>query len=655
MALRPEVTLEQLRLVSELADDRWLSHQFLFKKRHPIDSPKFHEEMIDLFHGPERRVVMQTFRDGAKSTISEEEVILGALYKEFENCILIGSSFDRACDRLRAIKNEIANNEKIINVYGNQTGPVWAESKIVLRNGVVIQAFGRDQSLRGCKHLDVRPDFCVIDDLEDEETAKSLESISRTMKWMMGVLVPALQQKARIRMIGTPLHPKCVIVQLSADPEWVSRIWPIEYMDEEGRRATWPAKFPLETIDKIRARNMRVGTMSSFNQEYLCKAEDEEAKPFKPDMVRVEPTARSWHATWACYDPARTVKEKSAQTGKAVWSWIGNRLVVWEASGHYWQPDAIIEDIMQTNRQYNPVGVGVEKEGLEQFIEQPLRQAMVKNQEIVPLVKITAPAGKNDFIKSLQPFFLAGEIVLAREMPDLVSQMMAFPSGLKDILNALAYALKMRPGIPVYEDFAAVHVSENIRPFTGRPYWLCLNAADGLVSGILCQMEGGRLRIFSDWVREGEMAESIKDIMTLSSIESEGRLRVMAAPKTLDPYSNTGMKMAAKHKNINVLRGMDPVIGREQVRGMLRTLRAGLPEIAVSADARWTLRAFSAGYALGLDGVALQGPYRLLMEGMESFAALMKAGFMTENDASRHYASTSDGRRYLTSRPMGHA
>jgi len=641
----------QVELVTTLGAERYLAHDFIFEKRHPLASPEFHKEMIDLFSSKEKRITMMTFRDGAKSTIAEEEIVLGALYHEFDNCLIIGSSFDRACDRLRSVKNEIVNNERIVAVYGNQEGPVWAESKIVLKNGVVIQAFGREQSLRGCKHLDVRPDFCVIDDLEDEETSKSVEAITRCMKWFMSVLIPALQIGSRIRMIGTPLHPRCVIVQLSEDQEWVSRIWPIEYMDEKGRKAAWPAKFPLVEIDKIRARNMRLGTMGSFNQEYLCRAEDEEAKPFKAEMVKIEPVLRNWQGVWACYDPARTVNTKtSAQTGRAVWSWIGNKLVVWEADGHFWRPDEIIEDIMQVNREYNPVGVGVEKEGLEEFIMQPLRQAMVKHQEIVPLVPIKAPAGKIDFIRSLQPFFLAGEIVFAKEMPDLVAQMLAFPSGLKDILNALAYALKMRPGLPVYEDFTSRHVAENCVAVSGRPYWLCLNADGGLATGVLCQLENGRLRVFADWVREGETVEGLKDIITMALIEAEGRLKVIAAPKTMDQYSGTGMRMACMKKQVTPKRGYDPEKGREQIRAMLRSQRQGLPEILVATAATWTLRGFSGGYALA-DGVSVDGPYRLVMEGLESFTSLMKAGFASDSEENRNYARDKSGRSYLSSMP----
>lgn len=650
-----EAAQDLKKILANIKADRWLAHQFLFKKRHPLPSPAFHPDMVSLFAGQDPRVAMMTFRDGAKSTVGEEELTLGGELQEFLNCLIIGSSADRAIDRLRSVKNEIANNDLIEKIFSSQVGETWAETKIIMKNGTCIQAFGREQSLRGVKHLDVRPDFVWVDDLEDEETCKDLNSIKKVMKWFMGVLMPACQKNARFRITGTALHPRCVIVQLCEDPEWTSRIWPIEYIDEDGRKAAWPEKFSLEDIDKIKKRYERAGTTTSFNQEYLCKAEDEEAKPFKQSMVRVVATPRSWQPVYAAYDPARTTDvTKSAQTGKAVWSWVGTRLIIWKASGHFWRPDEIITDVMEANRIWKPIQLGIEKDGLELFIEQPLRQAQLRTGEIVPYRPLKAPDGKIDFIKGLQPFFMANEVEMAEPMPDLVAQMLSFPSGRIDILNALAYAPRMRPGLPVYEDFGARHVFEILAAMPGRPYWLCLNAVDGVAAGVLCQLEQGCLRVYRDWILEGDTPRNLRDILESAALESEGRLKVLAHPKTLEAYSNTGMRMAGKQKNAEIKKGYDPARGRDLIQDMLRKTRNQMPEVAVCADASWVLRGFSGGYALE-DGLATKGPYKVIMEGLESFVGLIKAGFIAAENDDRVYATSRDGRQYLSSMRPGHA
>jgi hypothetical protein len=65
--------------------------------------------------------------------------------------------------------------------------------------------------------------------------------------------------------------------------------------------------------------------------------------------------------------------------------------------------------------------------------------------------KYTEGRGKIDFIRSLQPFFQAREVTFCKALPELESQFRSFPKGAIDGPNALAYALKMRPGLVIYD------------------------------------------------------------------------------------------------------------------------------------------------------------------------------------------------------------
>jgi hypothetical protein len=87
----------------------------------------------------------------------------------------------------------------------------------------------------------------------------------------------------------------------------------------------------------------------------------------------------------------------------------------------------------------------------------------------------------------LQPFFASGEITFAKDIP-AIRQFMSFPSGRIDFPNALAYALLMRPGQPVYEDFSHQHVAEELGAHADAPVFLCLNAAQSLTTAVACQL-----------------------------------------------------------------------------------------------------------------------------------------------------------------------
>ena len=649
---------QQEAAIRAIGSDMLIAHQVLFKHRHPNATPPFHEEIISLWHSEHLRVLIQAFRGAAKSSIAEEAIIIQACLRRFKNGIILGETYERAVERLRAIKHELENNEFLEQLFGGLVGPTWAEDKIILSNSVIIQCFGRGQSLRGSKHLAVRPDRAFCDDIENKESVATPEAIEKTMDWLMATVMPALEPDAAIRINGTPLHPRSVICQLAQDQDWVSRIYPIERFNDAGERESlWPDRYSLHFISNKRWSYDRLGMPQSYAQEYLCKAEDPATKPFTSEMYRVEPTVRTWQACYAMCDPARTVRATSASTGFAVWSWVGFKLIVWDAFAGFLKPDEIVERIFKIDSEFRPVVLGVETTGLEEFIMQPLRHEQVRRGYSIPIRNLDAPKGKLDFIRGLQPFFKAGEVVFAKECPDARAQFLGFPSGRIDVPNALAYALhpKLRVGAPMYENFGTVNVVDDLPVSVHSPCFLALNSDGRCTTAILLQTIDGGLRIHGDWVREGDPGVNLPIILQEAGLLAQARLRLYAPPHHF-AHDNIGLRAAVRLIPSQLGRGGTEIAGREQVRNMLGKLAKARPAVMVSAQARWTLNGFAGGFArdLSKDGLLSQEPvpglYRVLMEGLESFAALMKSTIIAEEDMPPNYAVSADGRRYLTSR-----
>ena len=83
----------------------------------------------------------------------------------------------------------------------------------------------------------------------------------------------------------------------------------------------------------------------------------------------------------------------------------------------------------------------------------------------------------------------------------------------------------------------------------------------------------------------------------------------------------------------------------------------GAPALIVSDAARWTLNGFAKGYArkLNASGMLNDQPedniYVPVMEALECFVKWFDvSSFEKSNDSNIRYGTTSDGRRYLTSR-----
>jgi len=663
-------------LVRDFGVKRRLAHAVIFKHRHSLASPSFHNTIIDAFHSSHPQIVIEGFRDSAKSTLAEEGMVIQALLREFRNGVVLGSSYPRAKERLNAIKNEFSVNPAIEYLFGKQEGETWGEGKIVLANGVCIQALGQGMSMRGMRHLDYRPDFALVDDLEDEESVRTPEAREKMMHWLYRTFVPALSKvpAPRVRFLGNRLDNDAVIVRISKDPAWKHLRFPImgqadpaprevdydpalhgvqRYDLPDGCwRALWPEKYSIPDIAAKRAEYQRLGLLHDFNCEYMCEADDPGSRLFIEGQAATRAHVRTWQAVYAAWDPARTVGQKSAMTGVAVFSWISNRLVVWRGDAQLWLPDQIVEDILDTDDKWAPVELGVEATGLEEFIMQPLRHRALQRRQLLPLRRLVPPRGKDSFIRGLQPFFKAGEVEFVDVSAEARGQLLSFPSGRKDFPNALAYAQSMRPGQPVYDGFGNDHISPSIRR-TREPWWLAVNATAQYTTAILLQVVDGQVRVHADWIREGAPGETLPDILAVARLDAGGSVRLLCPALARDSVDTVGLHVALRALQLQPRFGGDILQGRTTLRDLLSQRRRDEASLIVAAQARWTLNAFAGGYAYELDkrgklrAEPLDGPYWVLMEGLESFVAVMSIVRSDETNTER-IVTAADGRRYKT-------
>jgi hypothetical protein len=645
----------------KLGRDRIAAHQVLFAHRHPDATPKFHERLIALWHEPKiPKALVMAFREAGKSTIAEEAFVVGACYQLWHNAVIIGSTEKRACERLRAIKYELDTNELIRGLFGDlgeRTARVWNEAEVILANGVRIIAVGRGQSLRGTKHLHYRPDFAFCDDIEDREHVTTPDARAATQAWFMDELIPALDRNARIRMNATPLDKDSLPMRIQKWEAWSSLIFPVETLDADGnRQPTWPARYSLDWINNKKKEYEDAGDLEGYAREYMCVAEDPRTKIFKSDMFLVRSRVRTWEPVFAFYDPARTTNRTSATTGFAVWSYVGaSRLIVWDSGGELWQPDQLIDHIFKIADEYQPVAIGVEQTGLNEFLLQPLRAEQMRRNTILPLKAIDAPRGKLDFIGALQPYFSRGEITFARDQPELVRQFLNFPTGRIDAPNALAYALRMRPGVVVYEDFSQGHVADHLAVRARAPVWCCLNAGTGVTTAVVVQLIDGVIHVLGDDVKEGDPGATLGSIVKAAQVEF-GPVRLVAGDKHYLGRDHLGLRGAVAKLPAELRHGGADEVGREEIRRLLRTQARGAAAFRVAVRARWTLNALACGYARSVDkrgqisDEPAPGIYATLVQGLESFTALLRLDMLSD-DSRPNWRVTEGGQRYVSALP----
>jgi hypothetical protein len=649
-------------LLAELEADWAFTLGYFFAHRHPEESPAFHETVIDAWFSSRPRVLVEVFRGGAKSTLAEEAVCLAALFQLARYVLIVGNTYSSACERLASIRSELENNERINAVFGFVKGAIWAEDRLQLNNGVIVQAFGANQSVRGAKNPvnNARPDLVLVDDFEDRESVATPEARRKVAQWFSRELEPALSPTARIRVNGTPLHADSVIEQFKQDPSWATYSFPLYTMDGDVCVPQWGARFPLEWIDAQYEKYRNAGDLAGFSQEYLLKPMSGEASLFtRNDIVVVD--GHSGPIDFAprilVVDPARTTNRKtSARTGYAVGSWVGNTLYVHEATGAFHTPFEQVAHIFHLAQVYRPMTVAVEEDGLNEWLLQPLRAEMLRRGEILPLQPVRAPRDKDGFIRGLQPFFQAREVQFLKPLPDLEAELLSFPLGRKDVVNALAYMPRLRGGMPVYANFSSKHVMHQA-PNASADWFLFMNASPGVLLAVLAFVHNGALHVLRDWVTEGSLDDSVRAVM--ASVSHEVVMR--QSPTVIIPADRTqqgdasGLAVTLKRLHMQYRTGKRVVDAVECLDGPMRLMRGVTPMLSVSPEATWTLNALAGGYCrdTGTTRFAIQeNIHRHVAQTLEAgYAAISLFGLESSDEDDVVWAhSAHTGRRYISMR-----
>lgn len=628
------------------------AHLYFFEHRHTDLSPEFHTAAIEaIWNYDIQKYLSLIFRGGAKSTLMEEATTLMACLGAFKHALIVGDTESRAADRLTAIKHELETNERLLYHFGPLQGEPWGYTQACLSSNIMIRAFGRNQKLRGIKYLDSRPDFLFLDDIEDEESVNSEEQIEKTMRWVMSVVIPSMDRYKRIiRMAATVIHPNACCVQFSKDASWITHKVPVWYYNEEHTLvSSWEDRFPLQDMLSLQREFERMGKAREFSQEYLCEAESSATKAFDVTHVPVDLNLHhTFEPTIILVDPARTTKATSSLTGFVVISWVNQRLIIWEAEGLTIRPSDIIDRIFELDARFNPVFIGVEKDGLEEFIMQPLRDEMARRQTPLPIVPIKAPRGKLEFIRGLQPYLSAGEVIAAKPVPLLQAQLQNFPAGKIDTLNALAYALQMHPGEPVYQHFVPdefVYASILEELPKHRKVIYAINATSTCSAGAALTLFRGKLAVLLDTVIEGPPVSAGPECASYlrNQVERPGSICIPRSHEV--QYDTLGLRSSLYAMGERPGLGGDPV----QSRVTLQQKIDGRQFVA-SDEARWTLRALTAGYAYAPNSrEPKKNNYAVLMAAIEAAIPVL---IYSEDGARTNAIDRRSGRPYLSSRPQ---
>jgi hypothetical protein len=233
-------------------------------------------------------------RGGAKSTSAEAAcVALGARRKRRYG-LYVCDTQDRADDHVGNVGSMLESErmgilhpdmaERRVGKHGNSRG--WRRNRLWTSEGFVIDAIGLDTAARGIKLEDQRPDFIVVDDIDDRHD--SAVATRRKVETLTQGVIPAGAEDLAVLAIQNLILPSGVFAQMvDGTADFLRRriisgpIPAVEAMatviDEDGLeqivsgRCTWPG----QSIEKCNEQIADMG-MRAFRREAQHEVGDAE-------------------------------------------------------------------------------------------------------------------------------------------------------------------------------------------------------------------------------------------------------------------------------------------------------------------------------------------------------------------------------------------
>jgi hypothetical protein len=236
--------------------------------------------------------------------------------------VVVGKSQDNANTLLADIQTELQYNHRYERDFGKQyNAGHWTDGEFVTKDGCAFFARGRGQSPRGLRYRDRRPDYIVIDDLDDDELCQNEARVSKLTDWVKEALFGALDGgRGRFIMVGNLISKNSVLARIAAT-EGV-HVSQVNVWDKNGN-VTWKEKW---TREEVLALEQFMG-YRSFQKEYMNNPITEGAV-FKHNWIRWKklPDLRKYDALIAYCDPSFKSSSKNDYKAIKVWGKIGTDL-----------------------------------------------------------------------------------------------------------------------------------------------------------------------------------------------------------------------------------------------------------------------------------------------------------------------------------------
>ena len=411
-------------------------------------------------------------RGFSKTTLFNGLILYIIGFKLEKYIVYISETAAHSEQQLQNVKNEIDNNERFSELFGNlapdRNDPEkWTGNLIQCLNGITVQAIGRGGQVRGKNVHGARPGIILLDDVEDEESVATDTQRKKTLRWLMGSVKPALpKRQGHIFILGTMLHVESMMMSVARDPGWITVRFGA--MLDDGS-ALDPKFMTEKEWLKEKESFQRQGLLAEFYMEYQSQIHvDAVNRKFKPENWQVQimvPTDFVGRAL--AMDPAISDKKESDHCAFGI---VGmtpkGRLHVLDLYSQIgMHPRDQVDKFFELKFLWNATKCGVESVAYQKALVYLLTEEMARKSqthgsdaffEVIPITH--GNTGKTERIEGiLAPRYAAGYITHQRHFTRLASEALDWPNGKKDNLDVVAMAVGLLSPLATFAAPEEVH------------------------------------------------------------------------------------------------------------------------------------------------------------------------------------------------------
>lgn len=200
------------------------------------------------------RAVFEWARGHAKSTHISLMIPIWLMVQEKRDIhvmVLVSKSEDSADRLLSDLQCELQFNTLLRQDFGIGIDEGnWSTGEFKTKDGMLFISLGRGQSPRGIKNRGQRPDYIVIDDIDDDDLVRNPARVSLAFDWCLSALLGAMDMgRGRFVLVGNRIGKDSILSRFAERPDTHHTV--VNAIDQSGQ-PSWKEKYSREEIQKLR-------------------------------------------------------------------------------------------------------------------------------------------------------------------------------------------------------------------------------------------------------------------------------------------------------------------------------------------------------------------------------------------------------------------